>query len=126
MAPRREPQRQPLLTAGSSRVNQLGDPGSPLAGVTHGNGEGGATGATAFATGLNMLNELEGAGLLGLPYAIKLCGWVSSRRLCGLLPRAPRPARHLNDDCFAPSRALTSLNLSANRSQPFYSINTRG
>lgn len=24
---------------------------------------------------LNMLNELEGAGLLGLPYAMRLSGW---------------------------------------------------
>ena len=31
--------------------------------------------ATAFATGTNLLNELEGAGLLGLPYAISLAGW---------------------------------------------------
>ena len=34
-------------------------------------------GASAFATGVNMLNELEGAGLLGLPYALRLCGWGS-------------------------------------------------
>ena len=34
-------------------------------------------GATTLQTGLNMMNELEGAGLLGLPYAAKLCGWVS-------------------------------------------------
>lgn len=32
-------------------------------------------GASACATGLNMLNELEGSGLLGLPYAVRLCGW---------------------------------------------------
>jgi vesicular inhibitory amino acid transporter len=34
-------------------------------------------GATALQTGLNMLNELEGAGLLGLPYAVLLGGWAS-------------------------------------------------
>ena len=40
--------------------------------------EGGDTkGTTVFQTGVNMLNELEGSGLLGLPYAAKLCGWAS-------------------------------------------------
>ena len=34
-------------------------------------------GATALQTGLNMFNELEGAGLLGLPYAVLLGGWAS-------------------------------------------------
>jgi hypothetical protein len=34
-------------------------------------------GATAMQTGLNMLNELEGSGLLGLPYALSICGWGS-------------------------------------------------
>jgi len=34
-------------------------------------------GATAFQTGLNMLNELEGAGLLGMPFVILLGGWAS-------------------------------------------------
>jgi len=42
-----------------------------------GGGGGGGGGATAWQTGLNMLNELEGAGLLGLPYALKLGGWLS-------------------------------------------------
>ena len=43
-----------------------------------------AGGATAFQTALNMLNELEGAGLLGLPYALRLCGWVSLACLLGV------------------------------------------
>ena len=56
--------------------------GRPLVEPVLGDGDevGGAkkkTGASAFATGLNMLNELEGAGILGLPYALRLCGWVS-------------------------------------------------
>ena len=33
-------------------------------------------GASAFQTGLNMLNELEGQGLLGLPYAAVLVGLI--------------------------------------------------
>ena len=28
-------------------------------------------------TALNMLNELEGSGLLGMPYALRLGGWAS-------------------------------------------------
>jgi len=69
--------RQPLLSAGACRVNQL----ESVAGTSTSDVDTGVAadrqGATAFATGLNMLNELEGAGLLGLPYALKLCGWVS-------------------------------------------------
>eukprot|EP00940_MAST-03C_sp_MAST-3C-sp2_P001592 g1592.t1 len=38
----------------------------------------GKRGASAFETGMNMLNELEGSGLLGLPYAASLCGlWAA-------------------------------------------------
>ena len=33
--------------------------------------------ATALQTGLNMLNELEGAGLLGIAYTFALAGWAS-------------------------------------------------
>ena len=32
-------------------------------------------GATAVQTGINLLNELEGSGLLGVPYGIMLAGW---------------------------------------------------
>jgi hypothetical protein len=42
-----------------------------------GGDDGHGEGASVVATGLNMLNELEGAGILGLPYALRLCGWVS-------------------------------------------------
>lgn len=34
-------------------------------------------GATAMQTAMNLLNELEGSGLLGVPYAIGLAGWGS-------------------------------------------------
>ena len=34
-------------------------------------------GATVLQTALNMLNELEGSGLLGMPYALRLGGWAS-------------------------------------------------
>ena len=79
--------RDPLLGVGDagSRIMALGD-GVQTNAVRYGsiNNPSGSTstppvaaGATTFQTGLNMLNELEGAGLLGLPYATKLCGWIS-------------------------------------------------
>ena len=43
----------------------------------HSNDGGHGSGASVLSTGLNMLNELEGAGILGLPYVLRLCGWAS-------------------------------------------------
>ena len=43
--------------------------------------------ATTLQTGLNMLNELEGAGLLGMAYTFALAGWASVGCLvvCGMM-----------------------------------------
>ena len=58
---------EPLLLGrhpGDAQANKIGGGG--------GDGQGG--GATATQTALNMMNELEGSGLLGIPYAIALGG----------------------------------------------------
>ena len=50
---------------------------APLLPTSGGSPEKLKKGASSLATGINMLNELEGAGLLGMPYAIKLGGYYS-------------------------------------------------
>ena len=47
-----------------------------------GRGGGREAGATAVQTGLSLLNELEGAGLLGMPYAVGLVGGAAGGAAC--------------------------------------------
>ena len=47
-----------------------------------GRGAAAEAGVSALQTGLNLLNELEGAGLLGMPYAVGLVGGAAGGALC--------------------------------------------
>lgn len=79
-----------LLEARNGALAAAGQSLQPLAKGSESNGETPALQkgtATTLQTGLNMLNELEGAGLLGMAYTFVLAGWVSAGclLLCGAM-----------------------------------------
>eukprot|EP00750_Incisomonas_marina_P012970 INCI17193.6.p1 GENE.INCI17193.6~~INCI17193.6.p1 ORF type:complete len:518 (-),score=63.53 INCI17193.6:719-2272(-) len=77
MATLQQPLVDPVAAERSNARDNASESSSEKRIPSDGDDASGDQGSSVLQTGLNMLNELEGAGILGLPYAIKLCGWVS-------------------------------------------------